>query len=263
MEDFAQIVKPRMLGMRQVMCRVPRCGRPGKSAQVALCDPHHRQRVDTLKLSMEDFLDHPAVIPRASTGQCEVEVCYRLRDYDTSRYCQAHLLRLKHARRRGEVSDEEVWRLTTSAINADRELCLRGLADRVVAEVLYGLQVRTEAGTRTWDHFLRPLCDRLRQMQTPTLEVLADPEVFATLSHVKSTHGVVRTMLMWLDRLGATPESERHKDVWDLKIFTGQTGTLDFTRISQPALREAVKHWAYDDLPDGGVSGPAVRSSRT
>lgn len=50
-----------------------------------LCDPHHRQRVDTLKLNMEDFIDHPAVIPRASTGQCEVEVCYRLRDYDTSR----------------------------------------------------------------------------------------------------------------------------------------------------------------------------------
>lgn len=259
--DFAQIVKPRMLGMRQVMCRVPRCGRPAKSAQVALCDPHHRQRVNTLKLSMEDFLDHPAVIPRASTGQCEVEVCYRLRDYDTSRYCQAHSLRLKHARRRGEVSDEEVWRRTTSAINADRELCLRGLADRVVAEVLYGLQARTEAGTRTWDHFLRPLCDRLRQMQTPTLEVLADPEVFAALSHVKSTHGVVRTMLMWLDRLGATPESERHKDVWDLKIFTGQTGTLDFTRISQPALREAVKHWAYDDLPRrrGKRPGSAVQ----
>ncbi|MFF3332857.1 hypothetical protein ACFYWX_25410 [Streptomyces sp. NPDC002888] len=30
----------------------------------------------------------------------------------------------------------------------DRELCLRGLPDRVVAEILYGLQARTEAGIR-------------------------------------------------------------------------------------------------------------------
>lgn len=154
-----------------------------------------------------------------------------------------------------------MWRRTASAINADRDLCLGGLADRVVAEVPYGLQARTEAGVRTWDHFHRPLCDRLRQIQTPTLEVLADPTVFATLSQVKSTRCVVRTMLMWLDRLGARPESECRKDVWDLKIFTGQTGTLDFTRISQPALRGAVKHWAYDDLPRrrGRRPGSAVQ----
>ncbi|WP_146057811.1 hypothetical protein [Streptomyces sp. SM10] len=84
-DDFAQIAKPRMLGMRQEMCRVPRCGRPAKSARAALCDSHRRQRVDTLKLSIEDFLRHPAVVPRERTGECEVAVCYRLRDYVTSR----------------------------------------------------------------------------------------------------------------------------------------------------------------------------------
>lgn len=68
-------------------------------------------------------------------------------------------------------------------------------------------------------------------------------------------------MLLWLGRLGASPESEHRKDVWDLMVFTGQTGTLDFTRISQPALREAVKHWAYDDLPRrrGKRPGTAVQ----
>lgn len=263
-EDFAKVAKARMLGMRQEMCRVSGCGRPAKSVRSALCDPHHRQRVDSLKLSMEDFLRHPAVIPRASTGQCGVEVCYRLRDCETSRYCKAHSLRLKYARRRGEVTDEEVWRRTASAVHADRELCLRGLPDRVVAEVLYGLQARTASGVKTWDHFLRPLCDRLRQTQAPTLEVLHDPEVFETLSCGSSVRGVARTMLTWLGRLGATPESERRKDVWDLKIFTGQSGTLDFTHITQPALREAVKQWACDDLPrrrgkrPGGAVQPYV-----
>lgn len=79
--------------------------------------------------------------------------------------------------------------------------------------------------------------------------MFADPAKFETLAHTKAVHSVVRTMLVWLTRLGATPESERRKDVWDLHIFTGHGGTLDFTGISQSRLREAVKIWAYDDLP--------------
>ncbi|MEU7688634.1 hypothetical protein AB0B67_45690, partial [Streptomyces spectabilis] len=96
---------------------------------------------------------------------------------------------------------------------------------------------------------MRPLCDRLRREHTPSLEVFADPAKFATLAGSKSIASVVRTILVWLTRLGATPESESRRDVWDLYIFTGQGGTLDFTGISQPRLREAVKMWAYDDLP--------------
>ena len=44
------------------------------------------------------------------------------------------------------------------------------------------------------------------------------------------------------------PETERVKDVWDLVAF-GLSGRLDFTKISQPWLREAAKRWAADDLP--------------
>ena len=45
-----------------------------------------------------------------------------------------------------------------------------------------------------------------------------------------------------------TPETERHKDEWDLFVF-GHGGRLTFTGISQPWLREAIKRWASDDLP--------------
>ncbi|GEC02715.1 hypothetical protein SSP24_03700 [Streptomyces spinoverrucosus] len=192
LEDFAQIVKPRMLGMRQEMCRVPRCGRPAKSAQVALCDPHHRQRVDTLKLSMADFIGHPAVILRASTGQCEVAVCYRLRDYDTSPYCQAHSLRLKYARRRGQVSDEEGWRRRTSAINADRELCLRGSA----GPGCRGGPLRASGPHRGGRQDVGPLPSAA--VRPAAADADADPGGAGRpggvrqVSHVKSTHGVVR-----------------------------------------------------------------------
>ena len=248
-EEFARTARGRPLRVGQVMCRVPECARPAGSVGMALCAPHHRQRKDTLKLPLEDFLHHPAVIPHVSTGHCEVTVCDRLRDYENARYCAAHVRKLKDARHGGRIIDEEAWRRTAPPIHADRQLCLRGLPDRVVAELLYGLQTRTQVGARTWDSYLRPFIDRLRQTQVPTVEAMSDPKVFSSLAHAKASQGVASTMLAWLGRLGATPESESRKDVWDLRIFTGHGGTLDFTRISQPSLREAVKHWAYDDLP--------------
>jgi integrase len=49
-------------------------------------------------------------------------------------------------------------------------------------------------------------------------------------------------------RLGLNPETERHKDVWDATVFGGR-GTLRFTAISQPWLRQATQDWAHEDLP--------------
>ncbi len=46
----------------------------------------------------------------------------------------------------------------------------------------------------------------------------------------------------------ADPSSEQARDRWDLAVF-GQPGRLDFTRITQPWLRESVKQWAVHDLP--------------
>ena len=45
-----------------------------------------------------------------------------------------------------------------------------------------------------------------------------------------------------------TPEHEVLCDVWDLTVF-GQSGTVSFTAITQPWLREVGKRWAADDLP--------------
>jgi hypothetical protein len=58
-----------------------------------------------------------------------------------------------------------------------------------------------------------------------------------------------------------TPESERHKDVWDLYAF-GHSGHLVFTGITQPWLREAAKQWAYNDLPKrrGRAAGGVTRT---
>ena len=59
---------------------------------------------------------------------------------------------------------------------------------------------------------------------------------------------IIRGAQTALRRLGATPETERLKDIWDLFVF-GHHGTLNFSRIHQQPFREAVKVWAYDELP--------------
>ncbi|MFF1632023.1 hypothetical protein, partial [Streptomyces sp. NPDC058272] len=141
--------------------------------------------------------------------------------------------------------DEEAWRRTARAIVADREVTLRGLPPRVVAELLYTLQIRTLKEVRTRDYYLRPLCDQLRAHQSASLDAF-------TAAHGASVGAQARSILavglLALKRLGRTPESERHGDVWDLAVF-GHSGTLDFTGIHQRPLREAMKVWAYDDLP--------------
>ncbi|WP_331725064.1 hypothetical protein OG783_33640 (plasmid) [Streptomyces jietaisiensis] len=63
---------------------------------------------------------------------------------------------------KGSTLDEETWRLTTPAIAQAGVVSLLGLPDRVVGEVLYGLQERVVAGIRHKDHHVRPFCDLLR-----------------------------------------------------------------------------------------------------
>jgi integrase len=48
-------------------------------------------------------------------------------------------------------------------------------------------------------------------------------------------------------RVLKTPETEYAKDTWDLAPF-GHCGSLFFTELSQPWLREAAKRWARDYL---------------
>ena len=60
--------------------------------------------------------------------------------------------------------------------------------------------------------------------------------------------GLANCLIGHARRALSTPETEVAKDEWDLAVF-GHNGTVSFTAISQPWLREAAKRWAADDLP--------------
>ncbi|MFI1913127.1 site-specific integrase [Nocardia sp. NPDC020380] len=130
-------------------------------------------------------------------------------------------------------------------------MSLFGLPDRVVAEVLFGLQQRTAQGIKTQHSILRPLVDQLRAHQISSVED-ADPAELGTGSRALRNGFVTAAR-----RLRTTPEIERHKDIWDAVVFGARGGTLRFTELSQPWLRTAAKSWAHEDLPrrrGGGAS---------
>jgi len=139
--------------------------------------------------------------------------------------------------------DEQRWRRTTPAVAIGGEVSLRGLGDRVVAEMLFGLQQRVEEGRKTPHYNFRKLADHARLHE---VRCVGDIDPGALPSDIGLLVLYTRTLA---GRQQLNPETERLKDEWDATVFGCRGGTLRFTSIVQPWLREAAKVWAYDDLP--------------
>lgn len=151
-------------------------------------------------------------------------------------------MRLRALRRGDPHLDEQRWRLTGAAVGVGGQVSFR-LAPLVIAEVLVGLQQRCRVdGVKTKEADLRMLCNQLRRQQVATLAdfvTATDDGTFRALCNAVTAHA---------RRALATPETEVVEDEWDLVVF-GQSGTVSFTQISQPWLRELTKRWAAADLP--------------
>lgn len=235
-------------------CQVPGCARQWVSGPAQLCRTHLDQR-EGLGLSLAQFLTHPAVMALAANEPCQVAACPRQRRHHDGRYCEAHQIRLRMLRRRGELGDEEKWARTEPAIGVGGQVSLRGLPDLVVAQVLLGLQRRCQVdAVRTKEAVLKAVCDDLRRQQVTSIshyQLHATRSVeFAALATALARHA---------RRALTNPATEAAGDVWDLAIF-GHFGTLTFTDLSQPWLRELAKRWALDDLPRR-VMRPGRRTS--
>jgi integrase len=248
------------------VCRVDHCEATAVTSS-GIC-PGCRKRMERDALNVDGLA---ALLPRprprrrppdARVGQdCRVVACLRERRRGVAEYCEVHQARLRAARRANPALDESRWRATEPPVSLAGEVNLRGLADRVVCEVLLGLQQRCRLdGVKTKDSDLRVFVEHLRRQQVARLEdyVRASPTVgtLPALVTAVSTHS---------RRAQSSTEDEVGKDVWDLALF-GHSGMLDFTGIRQNWLRQAVKRWAADDLPRRRVrpgrrtsSGLAVR----
>jgi integrase len=241
LDEFLVEAKPahRCVGTQQ--CAVEACQRPATTVRKGLCSTHEYQQRRIYGLSVEAFLAQPDLTPLAPLGPCAVAACTRERS-GKGPYCRSHQQRFKKAVDADPHLEVDHWRRTSPAVAENSEVSLRGLHPQVVAEVIYGLQerVRREAKVHYWE--IRPICDELRRIEATSITELS----LATAD--KRKQGIVNGMIRAVRRHSQSPETERSKNVWDLHAF-GHQGTLNFTQVSQIWLREAVKLWAADDLP--------------
>ncbi|MFE1315478.1 tyrosine-type recombinase/integrase [Streptomyces sp. NPDC058755] len=240
LEEFAEMDRPRrQVGVED--CAVTGCPRPFKSWRQPVCSTHLAQ-LERRQVTLEEFLTLEDVVPLPAFGPCEVASCHRDRD-GKAPYCHAHQVRWSKAVSRGLSQEEEDrWRRTTPPVTANNEVSLRGLPERVVAEILYGIQARTQEGFQTTQFLLRNLTNRLRELELPSLTAVEPGHLS------RGARGLCNSLVTLVGRFGLTPEGERTKDVWNGAVF-GLSGHLRFTAIHQPWLREAAKEWAFFSIP--------------
>jgi integrase len=242
------------------VCRVGDCEATAVTSD-KIC-PGCRKRMEKAGLDIAGLTvlpPRPRPRPRLTAARpgegCRVVACLRERRRGIAEYCEVHQARLRAARRADPTLEEPRWRVAEPPVSLAGEVNLRGLADRVVCEVLLGLQQRCRLdGVKTKDSDLRVFAGHLRRQQVRCLEdyTPAGPTV-GTLPALAAS---VRTHAR---RAQSHAEDEVAKDVWDLALF-GHSGTLDFTVIRQDWLRQAAKRWAADDLPRRRVR-PGRRTS--
>ncbi|MBT2511801.1 hypothetical protein J7I98_39785 [Streptomyces sp. ISL-98] len=173
---------------------------------------------------------------------CAVIACERQRSGKASPYCLQHWQRRGRQIREGTFPGDEMFQAVTRAVSKTFEVSLRGLTPLVAAEVLYGLQERVRGGTKIPPWHVRLVCEQALAERASTLADL-DPAGLC-----KRGRRVLTAFTTAARRLGMTPESERHKDVWDATAF-GLSGTIRFTEVRQPWLREALKATVCEELP--------------
>lgn len=227
----------------ELICAVSGCPRPARNHRLEMCTAHERER-ERLNLPLAAFLERPDLKPRSSFGGCRVLACQRQAHSRRSGLCKPHETRWRKDRE-GHAADLEAWcRSTYPVARAGHELVLRGLSPLVQTQILLGVQQRCRQDVRTYLYQLRVLCRHLRGTRCPTMLEFDD-------ALVPEHHRVlVFDLQQAVRRAAASPEAEQAKDVWNMAVFGhGRRRVMDFTGISQPWLREAVKRWVAEELP--------------
>lgn len=225
----------------QKMCIAMDCDRAASFA-CSLCRTHFArwQRSGT---AIEDFVRRPSPLG-GKTPECKAHSCSRVASSLRADLCENHRQVWNRIRAQGRA-DYEKWLRTVDPITADYFVIFKGLNEVVQAELLVAAQARMDTGARVLVTELRCLVSALRHAEATTLDALNEQQISDLRSDARSFH---RQLLRVLEDRLCTPESERHKAIWNLKAF-GISGTMNFTGIRQAWLLEAAKNWVENDLP--------------
>jgi hypothetical protein len=196
------------------------------------------------------FLERTDVRPFQGWGSCRVVACLRLA-YNSAGFCLLHSQRWNETLRENVDVDLVDWRRRQDGVIQPGAANLRGLLRLVVLEFLGGLQLRCGQGRKTRASQLNRLARVARHEQVATLADVGSAELGDDLKTV------LAMLLLEVDRATITAGEEQRKDRWDLAVL-GSTGSIDFTVLTQPWLREIAKHGASEDLARPGGCAPGL-----
>jgi len=226
----------------EIICAVGKCPRPARNNRLKLCTTHehHRKRLD---LPLAAFLEHPEPQPLPGFGPCQVWVCQR-QAHCRRGLCRPHDVRWWEQHRKGLATDFDGWCRSTSPVASGHEVVLRGLAPLVQVQILFGLQERCRHDALTYLYQLRIFCRRLLGSHARSI---VDFDVSRLPGHHRALALDLQQAVLGA---GTSPEEEQRKDMWNMAVFGhGRRRVMDFTGISQPWLREALKRWVAEELP--------------
>jgi hypothetical protein len=227
-----------------ILCQVKGCQRPQATRTIGLCNSHAIRcrevfgRLDIADVSL--FLKRSDVRPFQGWGQCRVVACLRLA-YNSAGLCLLHSQRWNETLREDVDADMADWCRRQDGVIQSGAANLRGLPRLVLLEFLGGLQLRCGQGRKTRASQLNRLARAARHEQVATLADVGLAELGGDLKTV------LAMLLLEVDRATITAGEEQRKDRRDLAVL-GSTGSIDFTVLTQPWLREVAKHWASEDL---------------
>lgn len=252
--EFVRLTGRRRLDELYVLCRV--CNVEGATRQATrftLCDEHARQfhygckglpRLDRV----DAWLTSASPDPLPTLGLCAVSGCERVVANADERCCRGHVTeRRVHCRAYGVSDSDEVefrrW-CAVAELPASRFVPFWMLNAHFRTELLEGLAATSDVGGHVPLPSLRGVIRAAAESQCTTLDTWRPAASGATTGV-----SAVRILAKNRQRALSGPESERGKDVWDLRVWGCRKGLVNFTRISQPWLRELVKDWAWADVP--------------
>jgi integrase len=233
------------------VCCVPGAQRPAiGNALCTSCNHLRLMRGQSAQAFATGDSQHPPATPHPSLGECVVPTCHRLAARING-LCDAHDQRWR-ATGRPELAGFIATGTPRRGDNAGR-VVMAGLPERVILELLYGIQASLASGRKLSPTNLRATVKHLRSSGARSI---------ASLNASGLPVSVRRFVEFCADRLGlldADLETECRKDVWDLRLWGGHghlsfCGSLRPTRgeaarpITQRWLTTAAKAWAADAL---------------
>lgn len=250
-----------------------RCSRPGEAR--GLCKNHYSQWYFKQKkrqpLTLEEWVAAAWAAPYTDDRECLVPGCERWA-VNARQLCGTHLPEWYASGTRDVRLSPEDWAQAQIPRLGGAKFSLLPLLPLVRLEVLFGLQRRDTMGSPLSPKSMRRLVKELAH--TTTLLHMDETMATAAREEDKPPYPTLRQIL-WSVRNGwdeFTGVSAADKDVLDLRALELKSsksrsgrrfnpGTVDLSAIAQEWLRELVRQWIINMLPEGHEVRFCVRAA--